>query len=180
MIRIKDLDFEVSIRHNEIEESISNIAERMNQDYEDKCPLLLAILNGSFIFAADLVRHLTFEHEIQFAKFSSYQGTESTGNVKELIGLNVDITDRDVIIVEDIIDTGKTMSTLLANLKNRGARSIEIATLLMKPEKLTVDLDVKYCAIEIPNDFIVGYGLDYDGLGRQYPDIYTVVSNKAD
>ncbi len=180
MIRIKDLDFEVSIRHNEIEDSISNIAERMNQDYEDKCPLLLAILNGSFIFAADLVRHLTFEHEIQFAKFSSYQGTESTGNVKELIGLNVDITDRDVIIVEDIIDTGKTMSTLLANLKDRGARSIEIATLLMKPEKLTVDLDVKYCAIEIPNDFIVGYGLDYDGLGRQYPDIYTVISHKED
>ncbi|MCR5312294.1 MAG: hypoxanthine phosphoribosyltransferase [Bacteroidaceae bacterium] len=178
MIRIKDLDFEISIRHNEIEESIAAIAEKMNHDYEDKCPLLLAILNGSFIFAADLVRHLTFEHEIQFAKFSSYQGTESTGKVKELIGLNVDILDRDIIIVEDIIDTGKTMSTLLPKLKERGARSIEIATLLMKPEKLMVDLDVKYCAIEIPNDFIVGYGLDYDGLGRQYPDIYTVVDNK--
>lgn len=175
MIRIKDLDFEISIRQDEISSSIANIAEKMNQDYEDKCPLLLAILNGSFIFAADLVRRLTFEHEIQFVKLASYQGTESTGKVKELIGLNVDIADRDVIIVEDIVDTGKTMANLLPQIKDKGARSVEIATLLMKPEKLAVDLDVKYCAIEIPNDFIVGYGLDYDGLGRQYPDIYTVV-----
>jgi len=175
MIRIKDKDFEISISRSEIEDKIAALAEKLNHDYEDKCPLLVAILNGSFIFAADLVRHLTFEHEIQFAKFSSYEGMNTTGKVKELIGLNVDIADRDVIIVEDIVDTGVTMSNLLPQFKAKGVRSVEIATLLMKPEKLTVDLDVKYCAMEIPNDFIVGYGLDYDGLGRQYPDIYTVV-----
>ncbi len=176
MIRIKDKDFEISIRRDEIEERISAIAERMNKDYEDKCPLLVAILNGAFVFAADLVRHLTFEHEIQFAKFSSYEGMSTTGKVKELIGLNIDIEDRDVIIVEDIVDTGVTMSTLIPKFREKGARSIEIAALLVKPEKLTVDLDIKYCAMEIPNDFIVGYGLDYDGLGRNYPDIYTVTS----
>ena len=176
MIRIKDKDFDISIRRDEIEERISAIAERMNKDYDDKCPLLVAILNGAFVFAADLVRHLTFEHEIQFAKFSSYEGMSTTGKVKELIGLNIDIEDRDVIIVEDIVDTGVTMSTLIPKFREKGARSIEIAALLVKPEKLTVDLDIKYCAMEIPNDFIVGYGLDYDGLGRNYPDIYTVTS----
>ena len=176
MIRIKDKDFEISIRRDEIEERIAAIAERMNKDYEAKCPLLVAILNGAFIFAADLVRHLTFEHEIQFAKFSSYEGMSSTGKVKELIGLNIDIADRDIIIVEDIVDTGVTMSNLIPKFREKGARSIEIAALLVKPEKLTVDLDIKYCAMEIPNDFIVGYGLDYDGLGRNYPDIYTVTN----
>ncbi len=176
MIRIKDKDFEISIRRDEIEEKISALAEKLNKDYEDKCPLLVVILNGAFVFAADLVRHLTFEHEIQFAKFSSYEGMNTTGKVKELIGLNIDITDKDIIIVEDIVDTGITMSNVLPKFREKGARSVEIATLLMKPEKLTVDLDVKYCAMEIPNEFIVGYGLDYDGLGRQYADIYTVVN----
>ena len=177
MIRIKDKDFEISIRRDEIEERIAAVAERMNKDYEDKCPLLVAILNGAFVFAADLVRHLTFEHEIQFAKFSSYDGMDTTGKVTELIGLSIDLKDRDVIVVEDIIDTGTTMYSLLPMLKEKGAKSAEIAALLMKPGKLQMPLDVKYCAMQIPNEFIVGYGLDYDGMGRNYQDIYVVKEN---
>jgi len=177
MIKVKDLEFEISITNEDIQHKIEALAERLNEDYEGKCPLLIAILNGSFVFAADLVRHLTFDHEIQFAKVSSYEGTDTTGVVKTLIGVTADLADRDVIIVEDIVDTGTTMAALIQNLETMGPRSLEVCTLLMKPEKLTVDLDVKYCAIELPNIFVVGYGLDYDGLGRNYPDIYSVVNN---
>ena len=120
------------------------------------------------------MRHLTFDHEIQFVKYSSYDGMDTTGDVKELIGLSIDIKDRDVIVVEDIIDTGTTMYNILPKLKEKGVKSVEIAVLLMKPGKLQVPLDVKYCAMEIPNEFIVGYGLDYDGVGRNYKSIYVV------
>ena len=174
MITIKDKQFEPFIQHEQIAERVAALAEKLNTDYQGKHPLLIAILNGAFMFAADLVRHLTFDHEIQFAKFSSYQGMETTGKVKELIGLSIDINDRDVIIVEDIIDTGTTMYTLLPLLQEKGAKSVEIASLLMKPGKLQVPLNIKYCAMEIPNEFIVGYGLDYDGHGRNYKSIYVV------
>lgn len=174
MITIKDKQFEPFIHHEQIAERVEKLAEKLNADYQGKDPILVAILNGAFMFAADLVRHLTFDHEIQFAKFSSYDGMETTGKVKELIGLSIDIKDRDVIIVEDIIDTGTTMYNLLPKLEAKGARSVEIATLLMKPGKLQVPLNVKYCAMEIPNEFIVGYGLDYDGVGRNYKSIYVV------
>ncbi len=150
------------------------MAEKLNADYKGKNPILIVILNGAFMFAADLVRELNFDHEIQFAKFSSYDGMDTTGKVKELIGLSIDIKDRDVIIVEDIIDTGTTMYNILPKLKEKEAKSVEIAVLLMKPGKLRVPLDVKYCAMEIPNEFIVGYGLDYDGVGRNYKSIYVV------
>ena len=177
MITIKDKQFEPFIHHEQIAERVAALADQLNADYQGKNPILIAILNGAFIFAADLVRHLTFDHEIQFAKFSSYQGMDTTGKVQELIGLSTDIKDRDVIIVEDIIDTGTTMYNLLPQLKEKGARSLEIAVLLMKPGKLKVPLDVKYCAMQIPNEFIVGYGLDYDGYGRNTKDIYTLVEN---
>ena len=175
MITIQDKEFELFIQHQQIAEKISALAEKMNADYQGKCPLLIGVLNGAFVFAADLVRMLAFDHEIQFAKFSSYEGMESTGHVKVLIGINdMDIKDRDIILVEDIIDTGITMHNIVPQFKEKGARSVEIATLLMKPEKLQVELDVKYCAMEIPNEFIVGYGLDYNGMGRNYKDIYVV------
>jgi hypoxanthine phosphoribosyltransferase len=174
-IRVKDKEFGVFIPAASIEAEVSRVAAEINRDYAGREPVFLAVLNGSFIFAADLLRQITLSCEISFVKLASYQGVQSTGEIREVIGLNIDITGRPVIIVEDIVDTGKTMANLLPQIKDKGARSVEIATLLMKPEKLAVDLDVKYCAIEIPNDFIVGYGLDYDGLGRQYPDIYTVV-----
>ncbi|MDE6721510.1 MAG: hypoxanthine phosphoribosyltransferase [Bacteroidaceae bacterium] len=174
MITIKDRQFELFIHHKQIADRVAALAERLNADYEGKTPILIAILNGAFMFAADLVRHLTFDHEIQFAKFSSYVKMDTTGKVKELIGLNIDIANRDVIIVEDIIDTGTTMHHLLPQLKAKGIRSVEIAALLMKPDKLKAPLNVKYCAIEIPNKFIVGYGLDYDGIGRNHKNIYVV------
>lgn len=175
MIRINDKDFEISIPEAKIKERVQILAEKINSDYAEKTPILLCILNGAFMFAADLVRNLDFQPEIIFAKFSSYEGMDTTGKVKELIGVTADLKGRDVIIVEDIIDTGITMSNLLPKLKTQGAGSVRIATLLMKPDKLSVPLHVDYCAIEIPNEFIVGYGLDYDGLGRNYKDIYTVV-----
>ena len=174
MITIKDKQFEPFISREEIAERVAMLAERLNADYRGKCPIVIAILNGAFVFAADLVRHLTFEHEIQFAKFSSYEGMETTGKVKQLIGVYADLKGRDVIIVEDIIDTGTTMHNLIPQFQNMGVKSVEIATLLMKPKKMRVPLEVKYCAMEIPNEFIVGYGLDYDGLGRNYESIYVV------
>lgn len=174
MITIKDKQFEPFIPHEQIAERVAALAERLNTDYTGKNPILIGILNGAFMFAADLVRKLNFDHEIQFAKFSSYEGMDTTGKVKQLIGLSIDIKERDIIIVEDIIDTGTTMFHLLPQLKEMGAKSVEIATLLMKPGKLKVPLNVKYCAMEIPNEFIVGYGLDYDGIGRNYKSIYVV------
>lgn len=177
MITIKDKQFEPFIHHTQIAERVATLADKLNADYKGKTPILIAILNGAFMFAADLVRQLNFDHEIQFAKFSSYDGMDTTGKVKELIGLSIDIKDRDVIIVEDIIDTGTTMYNLLPKLKERGTKSVEIAALLMKPGKLRVPLNVKYCAMEIPNEFIVGYGLDYDGIGRNYKSIYVVKEN---
>lgn len=140
-------------------------------------PVLLSVLNGSFVFAADLMRYLNIECEISFVKMASYEGTSSTGKVRKLIGVNTDLKGRDVIIVEDIVDTGVTMKNMLGMLKEYEPLSLHICTLLVKPEKLTVPLNIEYCAIEIPNDFIVGYGLDYDQLGRNLRDIYTVVED---
>lgn len=142
---------------------------------EGKKPLLLAVLNGSFVFAADLMRHITIPCEISFVKLASYEGTVSTGKVVEVMGLNEDITGRDIIIVEDIVDTGKTMERMLDTLGTRNPNSLHICTLLLKPEKLKIPLNIEYAAMEIPNDFIVGYGLDYDQDGRNLRDIYTLV-----
>lgn len=174
MITIKDKQFVPFIKAEEIQQCITRLAERINKDYADKNPLLVCVLNGAFVFAADLVRCLTFNHEIQFVRLSSYSGMDTTGKVREVIGLTADIRDRDLIIVEDIVDTGITLHHAIPGFLAKGARSVEICTLLMKPEKLKVPLNVKYCAMEIPAAFIVGYGLDYDEQGRQYPDIYVV------
>ncbi len=174
MITVNDLNFEKFIPEEEIKSCVARVAAEINQDYAGKIPVLIGILNGAFVFAADLVRELTIEHEIHFAKFSSYAGTETTGEVKELIGLNMDLKDRDVIIVEDIIDTGTTMYNLLPRILQMGVKSLEICTMLLKPGKLQVPLNIKYCAREIPNAFILGYGLDYNNLGRNYKDIYVL------
>ena len=133
------------------------------------------MLNGSFVFAADLMREITVPCEISFVKMSSYQGTSSTGKVKQLLGLNEDIKGRTVIIVEDIVESGLTLKTLLETLKEKEPADVQICTLLFKPDCLQVPLDIKYVAMEIPNDFILGYGLDYDQQGRNLRDIYTVV-----
>ena len=157
-IQIKDKQFTVSIKEQDIQKEVIRVANEINRDLADKNPLFLSVLNGSFMFTADLLKHITIPCEISFVKLASYQGVTST-----------------VVGVEDIVDTGLTMQRLLETLGTRNPESIHIASLLVKPEKLKVDLNIEYVAMEIPNDFIVGYGLDYDGFGRNYPDIYTVV-----
>lgn len=174
-IKILDKTFKTFIPESEIQKRVAAVAEKINHDMAGKNPLLLAVLNGSFIFAADLIRYLTIPCEISFVKLASYQGTTSTGKIKEIIGINENLENRDVIIVEDIVDTGNTMKRMLETLGTRNPRSLHICTLLVKPGKLQVPLNIEYCAMEIPNDFIVGYGLDYDGFGRNTRDIFTLV-----
>ena len=174
-IKILDKTFKTFIPESEIQKRVAAVAEKINHDMAGKNPLLLAVLNGSFIFAADLIRYLTIPCEISFVKLASYQGTTSTGKIKEIIGINENLENRAVIIVEDIVDTGNTMKRMLETLGTRNPRSLHICTLLVKPGKLQVPLNIEYCAMEIPNDFIVGYGLDYDQQGRNLRDIYTVV-----
>ena len=154
---------------------VAEVAARISADLQNEHPLFLAVLNGSFVFAADLLRGINIPCEISFIRVSSYEGTTSTGKVSQLIGLKEDITNRTVVIVEDIIDSGLTMQELLRLLQEKNPKEIRIASLLVKPGNLKVDLDIPYCCFEIPNEFIVGYGLDYDGEGRNLRNIYTVV-----
>lgn len=174
-IQIKDKKFAVSIRQEDIQKEVIRVANEINRDLKGKNPLFLSVLNGSFMFTADLMKHITIPCEISFIKLASYQGVSSTGVIKEVIGINEDLTGRTVVIVEDIVDTGFTMQRLLETLGTRNPKDIHIASLLVKPDKLKVNLNIEYNAMRIPNDFIVGYGLDYDGFGRNYPDIYTVI-----
>lgn len=174
-LQVKDKKFAVSLPEAEILHQVKRVASEINRDFAGKEPLFLAILNGSFIFAADLMREITLPSQISFVKLASYAGTSSTGVVREMIGLDTNIEGRDVIIVEDIIDSGLTMKHLIDDLKRHNPQSISICTLLLKPDNLKVDLDIAYTCICIPNDFILGYGLDYDGFGRNTKDIYTVV-----
>ena len=175
-IQIKDKLFTKFITEDRILKEVSRVAEEINRDLEGTEPLFLSVLNGSFMFTADLMKRISIPCEISFVKLASYQGDSSTGKVKELVGLNENIEGRTVVIVEDIVDTGFTMERLVATLRARNPKEIRIATLLVKPDKLQVKLDIDYVAMNIPNDFIVGYGLDYDGKGRNYRDIYTVVN----
>ena len=175
IIHIKDKDFKVSIPEKEILKQVDRVATEINRDFAGKNPLFLAVLNGSFMFASDLMKRITIPCEISFVKLASYQGVTSTGVVRDVIGINENLTGRTIVIVEDIIESGTTMLHMLETLGTYSPESVLIATLLVKPEKLKVDLDIKYAAMNIPNDFIVGYGLDYDGFGRNYKDIYTVV-----
>lgn len=175
VVKILDKTFKTSIPEAEIKKHVKKVADRINHDMAGKNPLLIAVLNGSFIFAADLMRMITIPCEISFVKLASYEGTTSSGKITEVLGINEDLNGRTVIIVEDIVDTGLTMKRMIETLGTRNPKSIHICTLLLKPDKLTVDLDIEYAAMQIPNDFIVGYGLDYDQQGRNLPDIYTVV-----
>ncbi len=174
-IKIHDKEFRVTYTEEEIRKCVKAVADRINKDMAGKNPLFLAVLNGSFIFAADLMRMITIPCEISFVKLASYQGIMSTGKVKEVIGINEDLTNRTIIIVEDIVESGFTMKRMMDTLGTRNPESIHICTLLIKPERLEVELDIEYVAMRIPNDFIVGYGLDYDQQGRNLPDIYTLV-----
>lgn len=174
-IKIHDKEFDVSIPREEILKEVKRVADEINRDYAGKRPILLGVLNGCFMFAADLMRNLNIECEISFVKLSSYQGTTTTGVIREVLGLTESITGRDVIVVEDIVDTGYTMQRMIESLGTREPSSVQIASLFLKPARLKVPVDVKYSAFTIPDRFIVGYGLDYDGLGRNLPDVYDVV-----
>ncbi len=174
-LQVRDKKFAVSISADEIQAQVKRVAAEITRDYAGQNPVFLAVLNGSFIFAADLLREVDLPCEISFVRLASYQGVSTTGQIREIMGLNIDITDRPVIVVEDIVDTGLTMVHMLETLKKQNPSSIDICTLLLKPGKLQTKLDIRYCCKEIPNDFIVGYGLDYDGYGRNTKDIYTLV-----
>ncbi len=176
-IQVLDKKFRISIPEKEILQRVEAVAQRINRDMAGKNPLFLAVLNGSFIFAADLMRFITIPSEISFVKLASYQGTTSTGKVKEVIGINENLAGRTIIIVEDIVESGLTIKRMLETLGTRNPESVHICTLLLKPEKLQVDLDIDYVALRIPNDFILGYGLDYNQQGRNLRDIYTLVTD---
>lgn len=174
VVKVLDKKFETSITEEEIKKRVKDVAEQISHDMEGKNPLLLAVLNGAFIFAADLMREITIPCEISFVKLASYQGVTSTGTVKEVIGINEDLAGRTVIIVEDIVESGLTMKRMIESIGTRGPESVHICTLLLKPDRLKVPLNIEYVAFKIPNDFILGYGLDYNQQGRQLKDIYTL------
>lgn len=173
-VKIKDKVFNLSIPEETIIGQVKRVAAEINGDLADSNPIFLCVLNGAFMFAGDLMKHVNIPSEISFVKLSSYSGTESTGRVKQLIGLSDTLKGRTVVIVEDIVDTGLTMLRLLDLIREHEPKEVRICSLLVKPDKLKVDLHIDYVAMEIPNEFIVGYGLDYDGQGRNLPAIYTV------
>jgi hypoxanthine phosphoribosyltransferase len=176
-ITVHNQSFKPFLREELIIKRVQELASEIDKDYKDQNPLFLSILNGSFIFSADLFRHLTIPAEISFIKLASYKGTRSTGKIVTAIGMDESITGRHVIIVEDIIDTGKTLHSFLPELYSRQPLSIKIATFLSKPAALKYDVKTDYVGFEIPNKFVVGYGLDYDGLGRNYRDLYELIED---
>jgi hypoxanthine phosphoribosyltransferase len=172
IIKVHDKEFVPFISSNTIQHKIKDLAAQLSQDYKDKRPLFIAILNGSFIFASDLFKQLDIEAEICFIKLASYKGTKSTGHVVTAIGLDTDIKDRHIVILEDIIDTGKTLYEFLPQITNQQPATVKIAVLLHKPEATKYQFRIDYTCFSIPNKFVVGYGLDYDGLGRNINEIY--------
>ena len=171
-IKVHDKYFVPWLTEQTITERVKDIAVDISNEYAGKKPLFIGILNGAFMFASDLLKHVTIDAEISFIKLASYKGMKSSGQVVTAIGLDVDITNRHVIVVEDIIDTGKTLHQFLPQLINQQPASLKIAVLLHKPEATKHHVDIDYCCFSIPNKFVVGYGLDYNGLGRNLPAIY--------
>ncbi len=171
-IKVKDKFFVPYLSKEQIEKSVNAIAIQINQDYKDEEVIFIGVLNGVFMFASDLLKNIKLDCKICFTKVSSYQGTQSTGKVKNLIGINEDLKGKNVIILEDIVDTGLTMRHVRKQILDLEPKSLEIAALIFKPESFKEEYNVKYRGFDTPNDFIVGYGLDYDGYAREYPDIY--------
>lgn len=174
-IQLLDKEFSLSIPASDIKRAIWQMADKINRDLKDKNPLMVCILNGSFMFSADLMKLVEFPCQISFVKLASYEGMGSTGKVKELIGFNEELKGRTVVLLEDIVDTGVTVENSVEQLLQTGASEVIVATLLYKPEACKKDIKLDYVGMEIPNDFIVGYGLDYNGYGRNLPDIYSLV-----
>ena len=177
VIQVLDKKFQPYIKARQIQEQVEKLAKQLNEDYADKKPLFIAILNGSFMFASDLFKEITIEAEICFIKLASYKGTKSTGNVITSIGLDESLKNRHVVIIEDIVDTGKTLHEFLPQLINQQPASLKIAALLHKPDALAYPLTIDYLGFNVPNKFLLGYGLDYDGLGRNLKEIYQLVED---
>ena len=173
-IKLQDKVFKVMIPAEEIDKAVERVAEQLNKRYEGHTPVFLGVLSGSFLFLSDLVRKTTFDSQLAFVKISSYDGTESTGQVKQQFGVDFDIEGRDIIIVEDIVETGHSMNYLLDYLRSKNPASISICTLFFKPDKFLYEYKIDYTALSIGNEFIVGYGLDYNQLGRNLKDIYVI------
>ena len=174
-VRIEDKTFGIYIQDNDIQKAIQTIANEMNVLYADKKPIFISVLNGAFMFTADLLKKIEVPCELSFIKLSSYSGTTSTGTVKEIVGLQEEIAGRDVIVIEDIIDTGITMQKIISQLELKNPASIRIATLLLKPESVKVPINPDFVCFSIPDKFVVGYGLDLNGIGRNLPDIYQLL-----
>ena len=175
-VKILDKEFQLYIPYEKLRSVVEKMAEKMNEELANKDPLFLCILNGSFMFAAELFKRIDFvESEISFVKLASYEGDKTTGKVKQLIGLNEKIEGRTVVVLEDIVDTGITINNIQEQLVGLKPKEVLVATLLLKPDALQKEVNLKYVGLEIPNDFIVGYGLDYNGYGRNLLDIYSVI-----
>ncbi|MDD2438029.1 MAG: hypoxanthine phosphoribosyltransferase [Massilibacteroides sp.] len=174
-IRLRDKEFKLFISEKQIQEVIGKVAEQIKKDLGERNPLFVGVLNGAFMFVAELMRQMNGPYELTFARYSSYKGTNTTGSIHEIMPLTVDVKDRTVVLLEDIVDTGYTMRYVMDKLRREGAREVRLATMLLKPDALKCDLKPDYVGLEIPNDFIVGYGLDYDEMGRAYRDIYSIV-----
>ena len=177
IIQVLDKKFKPFIKAAQIQEQIEKLAKQINEDYAGKKPLFIPILNGSFMFASDLFKEITIEAEICFIKLASYKGTKSTGNVITSIGLDIPLTGRHVVIIEDIVDTGKTLHEFLPQLENQQPATLKIAALLHKPDALAHPLKIDYIGFNVPNKFLLGFGLDYDGLGRNLKEIYQLVED---
>ena len=175
IVQVHDKHFKRIISEAEIRKEVTRIAEQMNHELAEKDPIVLGILNGAFMFASDLYRQLTFPCQITFLKLASYSGTKSTGRVKQLIGINWDLKDRVVVVLEDIVDTGVTLETIIRQLSGYQPAEIRVATFLHKPEATVMEVKLDYVGMEIPNDFILGYVLDYNGYGRNFKEIYQLV-----
>jgi hypoxanthine phosphoribosyltransferase len=174
-IKVLDKEFEISISSEKIQKRIQELAIKISNDLKDQDPVFIAILNGSFMFAADLFKKIDIDAQITFLKLASYQGTSTSGTVKQLIGLNQELKGQNVVILEDIVDTGITLDTILRQLSGYQPASIKVATLLYKPDACKANINIDYVGFSIPNEFIIGYGLDYNGYGRKYEDIYTLI-----
>ena len=177
-IQLHDKTFDTYLSAETIQQKVEELAAAINRDYQNKRPLFIAILNGSFMFASDIFKHLTVEAEISFIKLASYRGTKSTGTIIQAIGLDDDLYGRDVIILEDIVDTGKTLNEFLPKLQHQQPASLKVVALLHKAEATQYPIDIAYLGFTIPDKFVVGYGLDYDGLGRNLKEIYQLTTSE--
>lgn len=178
-VKLYDKTFEVMIPAEEIDKAVTKVAEQINSDYAStaKAPIFVGVLKGSYMFLADLVRKITFNNEIVFVQISSYEGTQSTGEIKQKLGIDFDIEGRDIILVEDIVETGHSINHMINYIKSLNPNSVNVCTLFFKPDRYQYALPIKYSAMEIGNEFIVGYGLDYDQLGRSLKDIYVLTND---